>query len=78
MRVILTPRAEADLEEIGDYIARDNRLNALHFITELRTHCKAIGDAPLAYAERPELRNGSAPALMAATWSSLKSTTIMC
>jgi toxin ParE1/3/4 len=41
-RLVFSPRAEADLEEIGDYIARDNPARAISFLDELRAHC---GDA---------------------------------
>jgi toxin ParE1/3/4 len=53
--VLLTPEAERDLEEIGDYIAEDNPARAVSFIQEIRDQCNKIGNAPLAYAARPEL-----------------------
>lgn len=63
MRLVFSRQAEADLEEIGDYIARDNPQRALGFLQELHAHCRRIADAPLAARERPELRKGlrSAP-----------------
>jgi toxin ParE1/3/4 len=51
-------RAEADLEEIGDFIARDNPARALTFLDELREHCTAIVNAPRLYALREELGPG--------------------
>jgi toxin ParE1/3/4 len=55
MRITFSRLAEADLEEIGDYIARDNPARALSFIHELRAHCRAIAASPLSYPQRPEL-----------------------
>jgi plasmid stabilization system protein ParE len=50
MQVIITEPAEADLEEIGDYIARDSTLRAESFIEELVEHCLRLGDHPERYA----------------------------
>lgn len=58
MNVILLARVDADLEDIGDYIARDNPERAASFVRELRSRCYAIGDAPQAHAPRPELGRG--------------------
>ena len=55
MRAYFTPRAEIDLEEIGDYIALDNPKRALTFIQEIRQHCERIGDRPMGYVARPDL-----------------------
>ncbi len=55
MRVVLSNQAEADLEEIGDYIAADNPARAVSFVREIREHCRRIAPAPLAYPARPEL-----------------------
>ena len=41
-----SPSAELDLEEIGDYIARDNPRRAVSFITELKARCLLIVHAP--------------------------------
>jgi toxin ParE1/3/4 len=38
-RLVFSPRAEADLEQIGDYLARDNPARAISFLEELRAHC---------------------------------------
>ena len=48
MIVRLLPDAEADLEAIGDFIARDDPRRALSFVEELRTAC--LGLSELAYA----------------------------
>ena len=42
MRLLITPLAAHDLEEIGDYIARDNPIRAASFIAELRAQCEKI------------------------------------
>ncbi len=55
MQVIFSPLAERDLEDIGDYIARDNPRRALSFVIELRRQCTKIATAPQAYRPRPEL-----------------------
>lgn len=46
MIVELTAAAEADLEVIGDYIARDNPLRAASFVRELYRSCLDIADMP--------------------------------
>jgi toxin ParE1/3/4 len=58
MEVFVSPVAEADLEEIGDYIAQDNPSRAVTFIDEIRSRFEAIGRNPLVYAERPEVDPG--------------------
>jgi toxin ParE1/3/4 len=57
-RLVFSPRANLDLEEIGDYIARDNPARAISFLEELRSHCIAILRAPTAYAPREDLGAG--------------------
>ena len=49
MKVAFTEPAEADLEEIGDWIARDNPSRAVSFVLELRASCLDIGRRPNAY-----------------------------
>ena len=41
-----TRRAEADVEDIADYIARDNTERAFSFVVELRRHCRALVKFP--------------------------------
>jgi toxin ParE1/3/4 len=53
-RCIFSPLSEADLEEIGDYIARDNPRRALTFVQELRERCTKITHHPEAAPLRPE------------------------
>ena len=46
MNVHLSAEAEADLEAIGDDIARDNPRRALSFVQDLRAKCLALADMP--------------------------------
>lgn len=55
MRIVFSRLAEIDLEEIADYIARDDPRRALSFVRELRGHCGRIAEAPQAWPARPEL-----------------------
>jgi len=58
MRLSFSPQAAADLEEIGDYIARDNPSRAVSFIDELETHCHLIAETPGAFPAREDLTPG--------------------
>jgi toxin ParE1/3/4 len=49
MIVRILPAAEAGLEAIGDYIARDNPGRAVSFVRELRDKCMGLADMPLAF-----------------------------
>ncbi len=49
MIVVITDEAEADLEHIGDYIARDNPRRAISFVSELIARCDELADMPLAF-----------------------------
>lgn len=53
--VVITGEAEADLENIADYIASDNPARAATFVAELREKAEAIGHMPHAYPPRPDL-----------------------
>lgn len=55
MRLLITPLAAQDLEEIGDYIAQNNPKRAISFVNELRTQCEKLCLNPLGYRRRPEL-----------------------
>ena len=46
MKFVITAAAEADLEAIGDYIARDNPTRAVSFIRELERCCEEIAEMP--------------------------------
>jgi len=58
MQYSFSPLAEIDLEEIADYIARDNPRRALSFVRELRERCEKIVSFPEAARLRPELADG--------------------
>ncbi|PKP63325.1 MAG: plasmid stabilization protein [Alphaproteobacteria bacterium HGW-Alphaproteobacteria-8] len=53
MKVLITAEAEADLEAIGDYIARDNPVRALSFVRELYQLCIDTADMPRAWPVVP-------------------------
>ena len=57
-RLLLSPRAAADLEEIAEYIARDNPVRAASFVAELEATCRAVAAAPELYPARPDLAPG--------------------
>lgn len=44
MKVVITAEAEADLEAIGDYIARDNPARVLSYVRKLYQLCLDIAD----------------------------------
>jgi toxin ParE1/3/4 len=54
-RLLLSPRAVADLEEIADYIARDNPIRAASFVAELEAKCRAVVASPGLYPARTDL-----------------------
>ncbi|TWB53189.1 plasmid stabilization system protein ParE [Rhizobium sp. ERR 922] len=45
--------AESNLEQIADYIARDNPWRALSFVRELRSKCEDLADNPNGFALMP-------------------------
>lgn len=53
MIVELTASAEADLEAIGDYIARDNPARAVSFVRELYGSCMGLAEMAEAYQVMP-------------------------
>jgi len=57
-RLLLSPLAAADLEEIGDYIARDNPVRAASFVAELEAKCRAVAATPELYPARTDLAPG--------------------
>ena len=58
MWCIFSVLAERDLEEIADYIARDNPRRALPFICEIRERCHKIVTFPKAAPLNEELGKG--------------------
>jgi len=57
-RLLLSPRAAADLEEIGETIARDNAARAASFVAELEAKCRAVAANPGIYPARQDLMPG--------------------
>jgi toxin ParE1/3/4 len=53
--VIFSVLAENDLEQIGDYIARDSPHRALSFIRQLRVQCQKLQQFPKSHRRFPEL-----------------------
>ncbi len=49
MRVVISDTAEAELEKIGDYIAKDSPRRAVTFIDELQEAALSLGEYPEAY-----------------------------
>jgi toxin ParE1/3/4 len=58
MQVVLTARAEADLEEIFDYIRQDSTINAASYIRQLQAKIRRIARAPRIYAARDSIVPG--------------------
>lgn len=57
-RCIVSPEALADLEEVGDWIARDNPTRAASFLTELSEHFVRLGLQPMTGRNRDDLAQG--------------------
>lgn len=55
MKLVLSPQAALDLEEIGDYIARGSPKRAVLFIEQIEAHFQNILTAPNAYLFRNDL-----------------------
>jgi toxin ParE1/3/4 len=58
MRCVFSNLAALDLEEIADYIARDNPRRALSFVAEIRDRCQKIVHFPEAVPLRPQFGHG--------------------
>ena len=58
MRVVNSPAADADLEEIATYIAQDNPTRARSYVLELRTKSRQLGDTPGMGRTRPDIGAG--------------------
>lgn len=57
-KVAFSPKSRQDLLDIGDYIARDSRVNARRFVGKLMEQCQRIGSSPMGYAGREDLAPG--------------------
>ena len=53
MKLDITSAAEADLEEIADYLARDNPVRAMTFVREIYERCFDIADMAEAWPVVP-------------------------
>lgn len=51
----LSPRAEADLIDIADYIMQENPSAALRLIERIENACTMLGDNPLLGRSRPDI-----------------------
>ncbi len=56
--VSLSRRAQTNLRDLADWIARDNPDAALSFITELRVACTELSIFPRRFPEAPQLGTG--------------------
>jgi toxin ParE1/3/4 len=56
--IIVTKDARSDLRAIAIYIARDNPERATSFVEELISKISSVGDRPLTYPAKEDLRNG--------------------
>lgn len=56
MKVRIAASAQDDLEQIGDYIARDNPKRALSFALELRGACMSLAQTPSTFPLLPQYR----------------------
>ena len=56
--LIYSGLAEADLDEIFDFIAADNPRRARSYIEDIRQACRDLCHTPLIGVERPDLRPG--------------------
>jgi plasmid stabilization system protein ParE len=58
MHVVITADAEADLDDIFDYVAEDSPTAAFGLVATLRAKALRIGLAPRAYPARSNYGNG--------------------
>ena len=49
MIVTITAEAEADLEQIANYVAEQSPTSALELVRDLRARCESLRDAPRGY-----------------------------
>jgi toxin ParE1/3/4 len=56
--VRLSPAALRDLDEIADYIAKDNYARAISFTDELYDACAELSTNPMAHPDRSDLGSG--------------------
>lgn len=59
MRFILAPKVKCDLDEIADWIARENPRHALSVTQTIRSALREIAEQPLHYQLRPDIGEGA-------------------
>lgn len=57
-KLVILPAARADLIDIGDFIALDNRPRAASFVAEIEGKIVEIGERPGSFQKRDELHKG--------------------
>lgn len=57
-KLIILPAARADLIDIGDFIALDNRPRAASFVAEIEAKIVEVGERPGSFQKRDELHKG--------------------
>lgn len=57
-KLVILPAARADLIDIGDFIALDNRPRAASFVAEIAAKIIEVGERPDSFQKRDELHKG--------------------
>lgn len=57
-KLVILPAARADLIDIGDFIALDNRLRAVSFVAEIEAKIMEVGERPGSFQKRDDLHKG--------------------
>ena len=57
-KLVILPAARADLIDIGDFIALDNRLRAASFVAEIEAKILEVGERPGSFQKRDDLHKG--------------------
>ena len=57
-KLVILPAARADLIDIGDFIALDNRPRAASFVAEIEAKITEIGERPGSFQKRDDLHEG--------------------
>ena len=57
-KLVILPAARADLIDIGDFIALDNRPRAASFVAEIEAKIVVVGERPGSFQKRDDLHKG--------------------
>ena len=57
-KLVILPAARADLIDIGDFIALDNRTRAASFVAEIEAKIMEVGERPGSFQKRDDLHKG--------------------